>query len=128
MQYLSPASDRNAITIWRGIDTRTGQPLRITRVIDIDGDEHWTSAIWRDGIWSRMPRLCGRNADTSKRLRERFGITLYEREELAPFEGDDFGGTRIRLDVEPCHPAADDGGPEIISAGRLFLDRWSNQR
>jgi hypothetical protein len=82
MQILKPSSVRGATTTWRAIDPRSGAPVRIRRMIDIDGDEHWTLAIQRGGHWQPVTKYCGRNRETSQRIKQDFSLVLYEVEDI----------------------------------------------
>lgn len=82
MQILKPSRHRGTVTRWDAYDERTGNPLRVTRTIDIDGDEHWSLSIQRGGVWQRLPKYCGRNRDTSSIIKRDFALCLYETEDL----------------------------------------------
>ena len=82
MQILKPSSVRGATTTWRAVDPRTGNPLRIRRMIDIDGDEHWSVAVERNGTWSPIAKYAGRNRETSQRIKRDFELCLYEVEDM----------------------------------------------
>jgi hypothetical protein len=82
MQILKPSSVRDATTTWRGIDSRTGNPLRIRRTIDIDGDEHWSLCIQRGGYWQSISKYSGLNRETSQRIKCDFGVVLYDVEDI----------------------------------------------
>jgi hypothetical protein len=82
MQILKPSSVRGDTTTWRALDPRSGAPVRVRRVIDIDGDEHWSLAIQRGGLWVPVNKYCGRNRETSQRIKQDFGLVLYEVEDM----------------------------------------------
>lgn len=82
MQILKPETQRGEFTTWRGIDPQSGQPMRISRYIDIDGDEHWSVSIQRNETWTPAPKLAGRNRETRLRIMERMQAALYELEDI----------------------------------------------
>lgn len=82
MQILKPSSQRGDTTTWRATDPRTGADLRVRRMIDTDGDEHWHVAILRGDTWVPLTKYTGLNRDTSLRIKRDFELCLYEAEDM----------------------------------------------
>jgi hypothetical protein len=82
MQILKPSSHRGTFTTWRATDARSLLPARITRSIDIDGDESWGVAIYRNQVWAPDKALCGRNTLARQKIERALDCLLYEVEDM----------------------------------------------
>ena len=81
MQILKPSRHNGVFTTWRATDPR-GIPARITRSIDIDGDESWNVALYRNQVWAPMPALTGRNTLARQKIERALDCLLYEVEDM----------------------------------------------
>lgn len=105
--YLKPVSQRGAVTRWVVESPGSRMTARITRTIDIDGDEEWRVEVKRGETWSPMPTLSGRNKPAADRIRREFDCVFFEVEELeqaardaGPRRALHVGGTIARIDDE----------------------------
>lgn len=86
--FISPSSQRGTVTRWIVDSPWSRMTARVTRTIDIDGDEHWRVDIKRGDTWSPAPAYSGRNREAAERIRQEFDCVLFEKQELPPEPGE----------------------------------------
>lgn len=113
--FVSPSSQRGTVTRWIVNSPWSRMTARVTRTIDIDGDEEWRVDIKRGDTWTPAPKMGGRNKEAADRIRQELDCVFFEVEEIEAVQGE---AARFRLDVGGSrHEERDDVGAGLTGPG-----------